>query len=688
MILSKYLPLAVWLCTVSVSVVEGQKLEADTLAEVQISVLRTPFDLSRSPFSVSYRNLLSQRNSKPGSTFKELLSGISGIQVDNRMNRSVGERIAIRGMGSRSQFGVRGIRIVVDEIPATLADGQTVLNNVDLSDVATLQVIRGPASALYGNASGGVILMETKSPAFEPVKLDSRFLGGSNRFRRIQSSLRGGVNNTGYAIAASRVDDGGFRDFSAAHTGHLNGLLFYTSSRGQTKLVVNSERHRAQNPGSLSDSLVHVNRRQAFANNISQQTGDSGYQTQLGVSTQQSLSLGELRLSGHTLLRKLNNPIPPRIIEFDRKAGGARGAYAVSSKRSWGSINALGGLEFNYQYDDRQNYINEAGISGDLVLDQDERVLNTAPFAQLTVSSGSWALLFGLRYDRTNFRAKDKFITSDNPDDSGERTLSSFSSSGGISYRPTSSLTLYANAAQSFQTPTTTELANQPDGAGGFNPALEPERTQSVEIGIRGDLLQADVRSQLPTVNYNLAVYWMRVRDILIPFEVPSFAGRQFFRNAGAARHIGFEADVGIEVSPIIAINASYTYIRATFLSDTLGDENRSNAGNRIPGIIPHITSISVNSGSPGGWTLSTELQLCSSVFVNDDNTVLSEGYSTLNLRGQSPVWNGIAVFGGLNNVFDRKHIGAVVVNAFGGRYFEPAAGRAGYLGLRLERSW
>lgn len=669
--------------------VYGQKATAkpDSLAPVTISVLRTPFDLRRSPFSVSYRNLLDSRTAQPGSSFEEVISGITGVQVDKRMNRSVGERIAIRGMGSRAQFGVRGVRIVLDGIPATLADGQTVLNNIDLSEVATVQVIRGPASALYGNASGGVILMETHTPAYQSAALRGRLLRGTHGFQRIQigtgGSLSRNLNTLGYSIAASRVDDGGFRDFSAAHTGHVNGIVSYQTQRGRTQIVLNSERHRAQNPGSLSDSLMQNNRRQAFSNNIAQQTGDAGHQTQLGVSTQQGLKHGSIRLAGHVLFRGLQNPIPPRIIEFDRNAGGVRGEYSVPLYTAWGTITTLAGVETNYQNDDRQNYINNAGVNGNIVLDQTERVFNTAPFTQVIVSSGPWSFLAGVRYDRIAFQANDNFITADNPDDSGRRTLSAFSSSWGVSYRPMLALTVYANTAQSFQTPTTTELANRSDGAGGFNPTLDPERVRSVEIGIRGDLSNLNPRAG-QHLNYNLAVYTMRVKDALIPFEVPSFAGRQFFRNAGAAMYRGLEADAGLTVNHVIAVHASYTYNRATFLTDTA--EDGGHVGNRIPGVIPHTASIAANLGRPGGWGLNTELQIRSSVFANDDNTVSAEGYFTAHLRMQSPEWNGAALFAGVNNLFDRKYVGAVVVNAFGGRYFEPAAGRAGYVGVRFGR--
>jgi iron complex outermembrane receptor protein len=281
----------------------------------------------------------------------------------------------------------------------------------------------------------------------------------------------------------------------------------------------------------------------------------------------------------------------------------------------------------------------------------------------------------GVRYDRFHFEAEDRFVV-DDPDDSGDRTMDAVSPSVGLTVRPVPRLELFGNVSASFETPSTTELANRPDGAGGFNPELEPQRGATIEGG---------VRSQLPaTTALELTAHHTSLRDELVPFEVPDVEGRTFFRNAGRSRHRGFE--VALSSAPFSAFSAriAYSYLDARFRSyrrDTSVFD-----GNRIPGMSTHTLDI-VTRGDLARWFTEMRGYYRAGVPVDDANTAEAPPYFLLDWRAGS---HGVRVRGvelaplaGVNNVLDRRYVAAVAVNAFGARFFEPGPGRSLYVGVR-----
>ncbi len=650
-----------------------QPAPRDTLAPVRVTVLRTPFDVTSAPVDVAGVSARDATVARPGLALDEVLAGLGGVQVDNRLNFALGERISIRGLGARSQFGVRGVRVIVDDIPATLADGQTQLNNVDLGSLGSAEVIRGPASSLYGNGSGGVVTLQTRPAPLGGLVPSLRLMRGADALARVQLGLGGTQGRATYNVNGDRLDYGGYRAYSDARNAHLNAIGTYDWDRVALKLVANAVQYNANNPGSLSDSLLRVDRRQAFANNVAQHTGESGRQGQLGASTRIRTGAGELRLSGYALNRSLDNPIPPRIIALHRSAGGARVAYALTRAGTTGAVTAIVGGDADLQRDDRQNWVNVRGKRAALVLDQRERVTSASPFLQVTAVAGRATFLAGVRHDRFRFGVDDGLVTSTNPDDSGERLLAATSPSLGASYAVIPALTLYANVATGFQTPTTTELANRPSGAGGFNPALEPEQVHSREAGVKGRTASA---------TYSIAAYQMRIDDELIPFEVAASPGRQFYRNAGAARHRGVDADVSVAPTAWLLGRAGYGYTDARFISYAAG--GTSYAGNQVPGVAPHAVTLSLQLGDPATRFLAIEERAESATPVNDANTARSPGYAVTNIRGKVALGK-VSLFGGAGNIFGKLYNTSVVINAARGRYYEPAAGRTVYLGLGLD---
>ena len=654
----------------------GQATPADTLPTVRVTVLRTPFDVTTAPLNVASVGAREIATARPGFSLDEALGHVAGIQVDNRLNFAVGERLSVRGIGARSQFGTRGVRIIVDGIPATLADGQSALSNIDMGSLGLAEAIRGPASALYGNASAGVISFLTLPPPAVPFAPTARFMAGSDGLSRVQLGV-GGMKGSGtYVVNADRLDYSGYRAHSTARNAHVNAVGTWDWDRGSVKVVANGVQYNAQNPGSLSDSLIGIDRRQAYSNNLKQQTGERGRQNQVGLSAHAMLGVGELRLSVYGLTRAIDNPIPPSIIGIHRAAGGVRAAYSVTEGTADRGITAMIGGESDLQRDDRRNWVNVNGAPGTLSLDQRERVRSTSPFVQVSAVAGRATFLGGARYDQFRFAAEDHLITPTNPDDSGIRKMSSANPTLGLSYAFLPTLALYRNVSTGFQTPTTTELANRPSGAGGFNPLLQPERTHSHEGGVKG-------RTRF--LSYDVVLYDMRIDDELIPFEVASTPGRQFYRNAGTARHRGIDADGTTELAPLVRLHASYSFTDARYVTYavTSGARTTSYASNRVPGVAPNMASISLELGDPSSRFVSIEERYRSNIPVNDANTAFTGASVLTNLRGVVGV-GSVSLFGGVGNLFGAVYNTSVSVNALGGRYFDPAAGRTMYAGIDL----
>ena len=648
------------------------------LDTVTVQVLGTPGPVLRAPFPVSVVQEAEIRRARPGLALTDALSAVPGVQVDNRFNYALGERISVRGQSARAQFGVRGIRVLVDGIPATLPDGQTTLNHVDPSALGRAEVIRGPASALYGNASGGVIRLSTAPPPGVPLASEHRALAGSHGLLRLETSAGGRAGPAAYRAYVSRLSYGGFREHATAENLNAGGMLHLARGADEVRLSFTAVRYDALNPGSLTDSLLRVDRGAAFARNVQQRTGEEGRQGQAGVWWRHPTGAGALEVAAYALARSIDNPIPTSIIDLDRRVGGVRASWSAQA----GPLRWLAGAEREDQRDDRLNFANQAGERGGRTLDHRERVTSSSGFAQGTASLGRMEVLGALRYDHFRFAVRDRLLSTDNLDDSGARTMARLSPALGVSFAATERLALYANLATAFETPTTTELANRPTGAGGFNPELQPQRTVSAEVGAKARLA--------PWAWVEGAAYRARVHDALIPFEVAGSAGRVFYRNAGQARHRGVEASAVLTPRPGWTARAAYTWTDARFGRYVVNGQDR--AGNPVPGVAPHRLDVSLLAAPERGPVAGIDLRHVSSTPVADDDAegrFRSPAHTLLDLRAG---WEGarfgriaLSPFAGVMNLLDRAYNTSVTVNAFGRRYYEPGPGRTGYAGVRLS---
>jgi iron complex outermembrane recepter protein len=615
---------------------------------------------------------------------EEAVQGLPGVQIQNRYNFAVGERLVVRGFGGRAQFGLRGVRVLVDGVPATLADGQTTLDHLDVATLGRVEAQRGPAASLYGNAAGGVLHFQTRQPADAALRPEAFTVFGADGLRQIRGTVEGQVDDVGYLLSAARTDYDGFRrdpladdgsTYGAAQRTSANATLHVPGASGRLTAVANVLDLAAENPGSLSAALLEEDGRQAFRNNVRQQTRKDVRQGQVGVSWDGAVADNRVELGTYGLMREVENPIPSDVIVLDRTAFGGRALVERSMRAAGRGFSLGGGVEFDSQRDDRRNYANNQGERGELGLDQFETVRGLGAFSHVRIEvSGSADVSAGLRYDHFRFGAEDRFV-GDDPDDSGERSMDALSPSLGLTVRPAAAVELFGSISTSFETPSTTELANRPGGAGGFNPDLEPQR---------GTTLEAGLRTELGRVGVEATAHRTDLRDELIPFEVEGVPGRTFFRNAGSSRHQGFEIALAARLPAGLGGRLSYSYLDARFEDYAVGDNVFD--GNRIPGMAPHHLD-GLLRWAPGPWFTEARGVYRGAVPVNDAATEEASPHFLLDLRlgstGFSAAGLELAPSVGVNNVLDREHVAAVTVNAFGGRFYEPGPGRSIFLTIR-----
>ncbi len=665
---------------VSAQTAESDTLLYEELTEIEIQATREMESEASAPFSVSVvtRSVNDQRG-EPGYSFDRISGTVPGLWVNDRQNYALGERVSIRGMGWRTAFGVRGIYVLMDNIPLTVPDGQTVMDVMDPAMVRQLEVIRGPSSSFWGNASGGTLFLSTEPATFEP-SASARIYGGAfdTYSAQVSGSFREGPR--GYHLNASYLHRGGYRNHSRHEafrlTGHMNWEWDADRSLSVSGAFVDAPDTR--HPGSLSESALEEDRRQAAANFEEASAGKSWRQGQLGVTLRSSADYGEWQGTVYGVSRSLHNPLPFADIEVDRLSGGSR-ITLVNDNRF---IEWAAGADAAIQSDDRRNY-NYTGsyVRDQKTIDQQETVLNGALFARARTGWDRFNISGGLRADAIRFESDDH-LRFGGEDRSGERTFTAVSPSVGVSLRTSAGLA-YVNFGTSFETPTTTELVNDPDDVtGGFNPDIDPERARGVEAGFRGGVSALNL-------SYDVAAFRMNVRDQLVSFRTEEGGSRDFYRNAGSTRHDGVEISLRWRRFSIMELSANYNWSYFTFRETVETGQVTFPEGNRLPGIPEHRLMSELHL-MPGNFRVSLSMELLDSYYVDNANTAVNPAYEVFHLRLRHNGINlneqvSILPFLTVNNLADATYNSSVSINAFGGRYYEPAPGRAVYAGFSLD---
>ena len=665
----------------------SQVLKTDTipqigLPEVSVTALRLPFKESSIPYSLS---LVNARINTPGLSLSESLSGLPGLEINSRYNYAVGDRITNRGFGARTQFGVRGVRIVYDDMPVTFADGQSNLEMIDLQNLSYVELLRGPGSSLYGNASGGVLILHSK-----PVN-DDRFLAsvsttaGSDGLFRWNGLLEGRAGRTELSATYSDFHYSGYRDHAAAgYRRALFKLISPLSENDNLQIEGGIVKFNALNPGSLTKQESEQTPGIANPASISNAAGQDGNQSQLAATWKHRAdSISQFKLTVYGIHRSVVNPIIGKIVVLPQYSGGIVASFNSEIKVGTKVLSWNTGIESAARFNDRKNYFNDSGQDGSLLINQEEQVVGTGAFFQFVFPVISRLNLDAcLRYDLTYFGFRNKLAAAADSNKTGKRIMHALNPSVGLIYALFKNSGLFANITTSFETPTSTELVNRPDGAGGFNPGLSPSHAVEYEAGFRGTIN--------PIFTCDFALYLIRTTDELIPFQVPAVPGQDYYRNAGSTLHRGGELTFQIKPVSLIDFNASLTYIDAFYKNFVVNGIDYS--GNRIPGIgrVHEVAELKLNGAN--GLYFSFLAESYGRMYVNDANSESAKPYTTFDIGvGHKGFSFGkkqqmkVMLSGGISNLFNKHYITAVTVNAAANRYYEPGPGRTYFINARFD---
>jgi iron complex outermembrane recepter protein len=617
---------------------------------------------------------------RQGLQMDEALVRIPGVNAQNRYNFAQDLRVSMRGFGARAAFGIRGIKVLVDDLPETTPDGQTQVDAIDLTALERMEVIRGPSSVLHGNATGGVLDIATRSgPARTFVR--PRAEAGSHGYRRLGTHAGGTQGDVAWHLSGWDLAMDGYRDHSRAEKRLAHARTDWTMAPGHrlTGVLTLLDAPRTDDPGALTSAEVAADRRAANPNALLYDAGQSATQQRLGLVYRGDWGEGgQIQARVFHTWRDFDNRLPFEsggIVQYDRRFAGAGVQYTRDNRLGPWSGRVTAGLDLERQRDMRRRYDNLQGTRGDLALDQREVAEAAGVFLQQALDlTDRLDVTLGLRRDRVRFSIDDRFF--DDGDDSGDRSFLETSRLLSASYAWRPQHRVYATWGTAFETPSFTEFAN-PAG-GGFNPAVAPQQAVNLELGFKGFA---------GLVQYDVALFRVDVRDELIPYqsEVPG-DDRTYYENAGRTRREGIEAGVAWFPTTDLTLTGAWTW--SDFRFRQFEDESGSLSGRRLPAV-PRQQLFLEAAWRPGRDYLIADVLVQDRQYADNANTERVSASTVVNLRGgrvfRHSGWD-VEMFLAVNNLFDEGYFANIRPNAAFGRYYEPAPGRNFFAGLHVTR--
>ena len=608
----------------------------------------------------------------------ESLGAVSGVFAMNSENFNQDLRISIRGFGARSAFGIRGIKVIVDGIPESIPDGTAKMGNLDVGTMERMEIIKGPSSGLYGNASGGVISIFTENPTSPFAEIQSQI--GAYGLQRYQFKAGQSVNKWTYFLSASRLTSTGFRDHSNLERNFFNGKVIYNFSENTkfTFLANHTDSPKAEDAGGLTQVDIDKNRTQARQQNLDFDASETFKQSRIAFIYDQKINN---RHAVNARVFYLNRdfaskqPLEPSgQIAFQRTFAGGGFNYQFTTNK----YRLKTGLDLENQQDNRQRYDNKKeGIRSTLKLDQREEFNNIGVFILQELSlSSKFRLSLNTRFDDIQLKISDKFLSDGNQ--SATQSFQRFSPMVGLSFSPTLSSSIYTNISTNFETPSLNELSNNPLGTGGFNPNLNPQKSRNYEVGYKG-ILGKKFRA-------DIALFYIEVEDEIVPFQLAGQVGRNYFRNAGLSERKGLE--LGLTYKILAGLTAYFNYTYSDFQYKSYQTTAGKFDGNMLPGIPKHNIYGEIRYFSAKGLYAIAQARSISKIYADDANTAQNNEYVTVNLKAGYQIKIGnfqIEPFVGVNNLLNEIYNANVQINATANRYFEPAQGSFIFGGISLR---
>jgi iron complex outermembrane recepter protein len=671
-----------------------QSETAVTFNPVTVTATRSAERLFDVPASADVIDGATIRDGQPGINLSESLVRVPGLFAANRNNYAQDLQLSSRGYGSRATFGVRGVRLYQDDIPATMPDGQGQTGSFSLLSAQRIEVLRGPFSTLYGNASGGVVSVYTEDGTPEPVLNFTGSVGSYGTSNAVVKAT-GIARGVGYVAAFSNFNTDGYREHSAALRQIANAKLAFNATDSTYVTMIGSSQYQpdTQDPLGLTYAQWQADPRQADPVATRFNTRKTINQVQGGVAIDQALDADtSVRVTGYDgrrLVRQylaLMGSVPPTssggVVDLDRNYGGVGVRLLWKGQLFDRPLTLNVGADTNRQNETRQGFVNNFGEMGELRRNEDDSVTDADVYAEAQwYALPGVSVTLGVRSSRVHYSSVDHYIVGPNPDDSGTRTYRNTSPIAGLVWHAIDDLNVYLSYGQGFETPTFAEIAYRPVGTG-LNLALNPATSTAIELGLKW----------LPVKNQriNLAVFTATTHQEIVVNTATG--GRTTYRNADETRRRGVEAEWDADLGNGISAHANYTWLLAEFAEPFASGLPPvvTPAGARLPGVPPQ-QAFGVLAWTPGGYygfSAAAEVQYVGRVYVNDRNSEFAPAYTIGNLRvgfAQNMDRVSFSEYVRVNNIANVNYVGSVIVGDTNGRYYEPAPGRNWYAGVSVS---
>ena len=587
--------------------------------------------------------------------FQDAIDFSAGLWITNSENQAQDNRMAIRGFGARSAFGIRGLKIILDGVPLTTPDGQSQVDNIPFQLIENVEIMKSLSSTRYGNASGGVVSINTFSNLTDKYIVGARY--GSYGYKNINGTYSTSSEKSSTILNISQAESDGYRD----HSSYLNKSLFFKHARKFQNMnlkfnLLYFDSPYAFDPGGLNIESVEENRSQARDRNVLYNSQESIKQIQTGVVLDWDTKLGEVNSNVYYSNRDFVGLLPftnGGYVELNRDFSGAE----ISIKDKSQNFEWMIGTSIQDQKDDRKRFENNEGEKGVKVMDQMESFRSYGAFILGSYNKPKYSIQAGVRYDGHEISLDDNTGIDQQYIDYS-KSLNALSPNLGLIFKATKNGEIYINYGHAYETPSLSELSSNPLGSG-FNEELSPMISKGADIGFR---------KSLKDISYNLTAFYIDTEDEIVSYEI---WGMNYYRNLGTSKRYGIELEGSYRLNKLNTFNASYTQANYEFTNQLINGQ--------LPGVPKSNFSVEWIYNKDTFYA-KFDLKYAHSLFADDMNQVKvpSLFLSNLALKNTYRI-KDLEITAGLQirNLFDEKYFDNIRLNAFGGRFYEPASLRS-----------
>jgi iron complex outermembrane receptor protein len=630
----------------------------------------------------------------------DVLASVPGVVALNRNNYAQDVQISMRGFGARSAFGVRGIRIITDDIPATIPDGQGQTSTVSMTSTERIEVLTGPLAQLYGNSSGGVIQTYTREAGDQP-ELRNQVMVGSYGMTRTDWQMSQRSGNVGIVADYSTFGISGYRDNSDARRQQLNSVITVDAKPDtRVKLIVNVfDMPYAKDPTGLN--AVDASTKPTSVNSLTLLNGAQKAVShhQMGVvvdhrfnsdlSAKARVYSGTRETLQYQAGTSTTTPTKATWVGLNRDFDGfglqlnGKATLSPTQRMDW-----VVGFDQDHSVEQRQGGATQSGVkTGSLTRNESNDAKNNDYFAQANWHLAErWTLTTGARSSEVVLSSLNQCLDASctAKGDTGSATYKATSPVFGVTWHARDDLNVYLNQGKGFETPTLSETAYQnTTNTGGFN--LQASKSEHLEFGSKW----------LPNATSRVDAAWFHIKTDN-EIAVDSSSGNTTYKNVGKTVRDGFEISGRTSLSTHWRTQASYNYISATYQEGFTGVP----VGNSLPSVPARQLFSSIQWSEKGfalpgkkpalGTELSLDWMARSQIWATDLNTAgtSAPGFGTLNARARQRYQLGearIEAFVGIDNLTNKDTIGSVIINQKASRYFEPGLPRTWVLGVQSQ---